>query len=260
MKAIVFLYYRAGSTFFESLTGKSWRLSQLKGDYSLATQQRQRLIDPFQLPTIPEVPSFDSGSPVRPTDSFSGPAVWMIHIGDWWGQLKSKDIPGPYDIDTPEKWGINDLLSLPGNDWKFISLVRDGRNQIESLRQMKGGIEEQRNNEDPEDYFKVLCKSYFNRASIISDCLVLPNYRMFRFEDLMSNPIETLDNMFEFLGLELDKEFCIQQLKEVQSFKTVHSSFGGLSKANQRWASWTTEEKEIFDEICSEVSKKLGYP
>ena len=263
-KVIFFLYYRSGSSIFRYLCGEEWvRLEQM-GLIEEANIKRQELIDsgkPFYLPTIPkETCSVKHGSDGIFKTDIQNNQAWITHIGDWWGQLPSNRIPMPYEDKTWTKWSKQDLQKLPG-DWNFVSLIRDGRNQIESLRNNKGGIEEKLNNQDSKDYFKVLCKAFRNRARLAIDCQELNNYTMFKFEDFISNPVSVMREMFIAADLSLNEEYCKSILKVVRQsdVEKAHSSFKDKSAVNQRWHNWSEEEILTFKEIAGKELEELGY-
>ena len=261
-RIIFFLYYRAGSTLFECLCNKPWRLAQVKGDYQEAFRLHKEWRDsgqPFYLPTNPLCISEDVSMPFM--DAFNlykdkPHYAYMMHVGDWWGQKCSNEIPEPFEDPTPQKWGPDELADLPELDtWKFIALVRDGRSQIESLRNMKGGIEEKRNNEDPVDYFKVLCKSFRNHARMLIESKKrFPNQmEIFHYVDLIKNPIRTVEQMFSVAGLQLNKEQVV-----IPEGKT-HSSFSSVSIIDNRFLNWTLTEQKIFNDIAGQELIELGY-
>lgn len=264
-RIIFFLYYRAGSTFFESLLGKEWRRLQSLGYIKEAADAwftHDSTGKPFYLPTIPPCPSSDIAVSVfgRDADPYSQFA-WTVHVGDWWGQLRSDDIPGPWDLYTTMRWGPDELRDLPDADWKFVSLIRDGRNQVESLYNFKGGIEEKLKNEDPIDYFRVLCKGFRNRARVALECeKQLSNYAIFRSEDLFSDTIPTVERMFNWVGLNLDKTYVQDRLDFLnsQNAQRIHSSFCDAN-FNCRWQGWPDWKRDTFQQIAGIELVELGY-
>lgn len=216
------------------------------------------------LPTVPEgshvIKEAVSDSEIHSQLSEGAHNVsWTVHVGDWWGLVKSEDIPGPYDLACPSRWSYEELLRFPKH-LKYVSLVRDGRNQIESLRNFKGGVEERLNKENPEDYFRVLCKGFRNRSRIALDNQSKnKNYRIFKYENLIQNPKLTCLNIFSFLGLTLDEARVEQNLgKMTKGVSGTHSSFGG-ERNEQRWTKWTSDEKSVFKQIAGNELIELGY-
>ena len=262
-RTIFFLYYRAGSTLIECICGKPWRIAQVQGNIEESNRlyhEWRASNQPFLFPTIERCVSEDIAIPITETMSQYKDEehfAYMTHIGDWWGDLRSDNIPLPYEGVTPNRWGPIEITAtiLDVTNWRFISLIRDGRNQIESLRKFKGGFEAQKMKEDPDDYFKVLCKGFRNRASIALDCqrLLFEQYKIFRFEDFIQDPIRITSDMFSFAGLTLNTS------KISLPTSGEHSSFGESSNYTDRWHSWTTQEKDIFKEIAGRELIALGY-
>lgn len=280
MRNILFiLSYRSGTNLWKFLNGK--QLVGFTASKNMATQRKSGPLinnnvpenyafkndwhgskNSFYLPTLPEK--------ICPCDLWTFTDVpqvpfdyhaWHGHTGDWWGFAKSKDIPEPYELETPTRFGPNDLRKY-GPDWTFIQLVRDGRNQIESLRKLPAGIEEQLNKEDPEDYFKVLCKGYRNRSRMAIDCnSQLDNFKLYYFEDFITDPVGQLKDMYTFAGLKLDEDFVKNAFDYTKAKRSIeqHSSFKTNKGMNNRWDSWTDKEKEIFYNIAGKELIEIGY-
>jgi hypothetical protein len=187
---------------------------------------------------------------------------WHTHIGDWWGDAKASGVPGPYDVETPVRFGPDELRALSGGNWKFVYVIRDGRNQMESLRNLPGGIEMEKHTADPKDYFLVLCKAFRNRARLAIDCRSqLDSFAIFRFEDFVSDYVRWMQNVYEYLDLSLDVGF-VQRAREIvlsSSAPRRHSSFGAQGDSNKRWLSWTPWERQVFKEIAGKELIELGY-
>lgn len=186
---------------------------------------------------------------------------WRIQHGDWWGAVPNhKAVPEPYEVDTPMRLGPEELAEL-GPGWRFIYFTRDGRNQIESLRNIPGGIEQEYHQANPTDYFQVLCKSYRNRAKIVSDNLKrFPNFKLVKFEDFVKNPVDTLADVYEFAGLTLDRNFAQRAYDLTIKSKAAsrHSSFKS-KKFQERWHAWNDWEKDTFEKIAGKQLRALGY-
>jgi hypothetical protein len=226
--------------------------------------------DSFWLPTVPEKTCpcenlLAEGQSIENSLSSSPPFnffAWHTQIGDWWGQCKSKEVPAPYEVNTPVRYGPDEIRSLPGNDWKVIYLVRDGRNQIASLINIFGGIEEQRYLSEPKDYFEVLCKAFRNRARLAVDCQnQLDNFKLFRFEDFIKNHQAIMKQMYNFAGLSINLKFikAAYKLTISKEIGKYHSSFPSKSKFSNRWENWSQWEKDTFYSIAGKELFELGY-
>jgi len=194
-----------------------------------------------------------------PIDQFS----WYVHMGDWWGVTETHhQVPGPYDLETFSRFSHKELTALPGDDWKFIYMIRDGRNQIESLFNIPDGYEADRLKKDADDFFLVMCKGWRNRARLALDCqALLPNYKLFKFENFIKDPVNILGEMLTFAGLELNTDLVSKSYKYLneQSYQSKHSSFAKNHDTNQRYHSWTDWQKEQFHDIAGKELIELGY-
>lgn len=246
MNIAFFLYYRAGSSLFHNLinsTGSS--------------------LDLHYLPTIPRNTyrvKYVSGPDLDLMKESKHPIAVSVHVGNWWGRLPSDNIPGPFESPSPMKWSRKELSKLTG-EWKFISLIRDGRNHIASLINKKESLEKALFEKDPEEYFRIECKAFRNRARVALDCSSWENYRIFRFEDLVQNPVGTITNMFSYFGLKKDKDYYSKVASSYFNPNKAnnHSSFSDNSKMNYRWHGWTPEQREVFNEIAGQELVDLGY-
>jgi len=195
---------------------------------------------------------------------------WYAHIGDWWGQCSGQEVSDPYDYATPTRLGPSELSSFEeetGHPWTVVALVRDGRNQIESLRRIKGGVEEEHiRRHGPEDYFIYLCKAWRNKMRMIIDGRSQrpDKYHIFHFEDLVRAPVPVVASMLRKGGFDP----CLSTLSATfdflvsQGLAKVHSSFdsaGSPEVHNSRHESWTDQEREIFHSICDREMRELGY-
>lgn len=274
-RKILFLFwYRSGSALWRFLSGKQFvnfhgKENGLVPLYNpeVSTQWVSTLsTNSFWLPTIPARTIPCEHIRIGRAEAFNAhgfPVIsWYAYTGDWWGDKPSCQVPEPYGVNTPVKYGPADLEDLPGDNWTIASLIRDGRNQIESLRSLAGGVEQEKQITDPHDYFRVLCKGFRNRARMAIDCCnQLSNFKIFRFEDFMSNHIKCMTSMYDHLELRLDSEFVERayELTVSSGARGRHSSFVLSKSLNQRWKSWTEQEIETFKQIAGKELIELGY-
>jgi hypothetical protein len=276
-KALFLLNYRGGSNLFSFLNG-------CPGIYSIQTKEdhfnpdiseEDRLVKSpgwqetptaYWMATVPPrtcISEHIYTYPIKDMIKLDLPlnlVAWQGNVGDWWGEVSShEEVPGPYDYKTFYRFSSDELSSLSG-DWRFIYLIRDGRNQIESFRNIRGGCEEQKLKEDAKDYFMVLCKGYRNRARVALDCQkALSNFKMFYFEDLVKDPISTMKSVYRFLDLEIDESHVKRALSySIAVVKPFHSSFNSTCTTS-RWHSWTDWEMETFNSIAGKELSELGY-
>jgi hypothetical protein len=183
------------------------------------------------------------------------------YMGDWWGQVNSsKDVPDPYDGECPTRWDHRSI-DLIGH-WNVVRLVRDPRGHIESLRRTPGESNNPHQVRDPFDYFLKQCKAARNRLRVAIDCRDrCKNYRIFKSEDLVSDPMGAIREMDAFADLHLDfDELSIVVAKERGSRAAdLHSTFKNSNGYNVRHASWTDEEVAAAERIFGLELRDLDY-
>lgn len=256
MKAIIFLHYRAGSSFFQHLAGLTPKFLRLPSE----------LITRPLLTTRPRIPVkyIDSGNlttVAKENNNFSNICI-LTHIGNWWGDLPPYLIPSPLSSPSPTKWSDVELRPFLYQGWKFVNLMRDGRNLIESTRQYKGGVEEEQVKIKGAQYFEELCLAFRNKARVAlhtQQALGKDNYKIFKFEDLMDQPLQFMNDIYRFcFKLPADDDMVRERLKQIRETKNNHSSFKG-SNMNKRYLSWTEEETQLFKRIARQEQRELGY-
>lgn len=253
---VFFLNYRGGSSLFRHALGDTPSFfPQLKAGPNL-------------LPCSPSCKVVHVGLPflIEELHKEDEDLAVMTHIGNWWGNLSSSQVPGPYDDDCPMKFSWEQLENLIKTnshiDYKFVYLIRDGRNQIESLRNLKGGCEEEFNKANSEDYFKALSLGWRNQAQIAIDCQInLPSqFKIYKFTDMMTNPTSFFLDLFSYLELVPDIDLILSRIQEMRAAKLdlSHSSFGN-DKDYNRWKKWTDEEKLFFKRHTTLLLNYLKY-
>ncbi|XP_020496765.1 carbohydrate sulfotransferase 6-like [Labrus bergylta] len=111
------------------------------------------------------------------------------------------------------------LLQDPSLDLRIIHLVRDPRAVLRSREALKKGLRrdntivlEHRNIPATDVQYQVMqeiCRSHVhihNRAILNPPPLLEGRYKMVRYEDVARNPIEEINAIYEFVGLELTPE------------------------------------------------------
>lgn len=183
------------------------------------------------------------------------------YIGDWWGQVSHSDeVPDPYDGECPTRWDCKSIDLI--RQWNVVRLVRDPRGHIESLRRTPGESANPHQVRDPFDYFLKQCKAARNRLRIAIDCrLRCENYRIFKSEDLVDDPMAVLREMDAFANLHLNfDELAIVIAKERSSRAAdLHSTFKNSNGYKVRHASWTDEEVVAAERIFGSELRDLDY-
>jgi hypothetical protein len=159
---------------------------------------------------------------------------------------------------------INDIQRLyPKN--KIILMYRDGRDVALSMDR-RG----HKNN------FATCCQYWLERCSLMQKIKSknMPNVITVKYEDLIDNPIETIESILNWLGLTpenlLDKyesELNPNVIKPPNEINGINHNNLRKWQVNQplyqssRWREdITPEQLQIFNYICGNLSKNLGYP
>ena len=183
------------------------------------------------------------------------------YMGDWWGQVDSSDaVPGPYDGEHPTRWDYNNIDLI--KDWKVIRLVRDPRSHIESVRNTSGEKANPHQIRDPFDYFVRQCKAMRNRLRVALDCESrCENYKIFKSEDLVDDPMSAIAAMDSFAELHLDlgKISEVLTIENASRAADLHSTFKNSSGYKSRHQNQTAKESEAIQSILGTELKELDY-
>lgn len=165
-------------------------------------------------------------------------------------QTRKADVAEAYSMRMPTTAGKAWFNSLGEGDWKFIYLLRDPRNRIESACAGNPAVREM--------VFRQECAVAKTSIPYLLEMMNDPRFKAFRFEDLVVNPLEALKKMFLFAGFKLNVEFYKKLIPKW--YKQSNSSFcdKGVG-ANERWLSWTPKEKEYFKKEVGSYLAKLSY-
>lgn len=175
-------------------------------------------------------------------------------------------------------------------DFKFINLVRDGRNQIASYKQRTiSGLERvgeivwlnkdrdiknwKMSKEREEALFHQVKKDchrfQFRARNTLEAVAKFDNYTILKYEDLVSDPRKTLKRIAKFTNIPLDIERMIKTIKTSppnSSYRTPierrGESFASQFKVEntlKRWTSLTQKEKEYLQDTIGQELIGLGY-
>jgi len=140
---------------------------------------------------------------------------------------------------------------LPGDDWKFVYLMRDQRGRVESRCKKAGG--------DRAAIFKEECAVSAAEMASVSEIMDDDNFLLLHFEDLVSDPMGTLAEVFRFVGFEMDAAFY-KRLAKLPAGKYSDSVYeDGGKGVSERWHSWTEEECNHFKVVAGEGLIRLGH-
>ncbi len=154
--------------------------------------------------------------------------------------------PEAYLWSPPASCSIDFYNNLPGDDWKFVYLIRDPRNRLESRVRRAVGKDTSKRSFIFKTEIEVAASEFDSISAIRND----PRFYILKFEDLISDPISTMEAVFKFCGFDIDKKAC----------QKIASSFGNISKRGAcRWEGWTKEEVVSFKKVLSLHLISFGY-
>jgi len=153
-------------------------------------------------------------------------------------------------------------------DAAFIGLVRNGLALCESF--IRRGWTAERVGE----MYQIVCNQ------IIEDSNELKNYKLIYFEDIVQHPMETLQEVYDFLGLEIEQvsKFRLQSKRVMSKEGERGYVFGGKQDRETHWfkfdslenylqkdvnenqiALLTPHDKEVFLQYARSSMEELGY-
>uniref|UniRef100_UPI0037E9B3BB carbohydrate sulfotransferase 6-like n=1 Tax=Semicossyphus pulcher TaxID=241346 RepID=UPI0037E9B3BB len=169
------------------------------------------------------------------------------------------------------------LFQDPSLDFRIIHLVRDPRAILLSRQKTMGALGrdntivlEQRSIPAAEVQFQVLqevCRGHVRineRAILKPPPFLKGRYKMVRYEDLAHNPLEEINEMYEFVGLEMTtqlKEWIYMltngKREDNHPFKVSPRNATDVSQA---WRSMLSHDKvKQVQEVCERAMSLLGY-
>ncbi|CAJ1057036.1 carbohydrate sulfotransferase 6 [Xyrichtys novacula] len=171
------------------------------------------------------------------------------------------------------------LLQDPHLDIRIIHLVRDPRAVLRSREAVAEGLArgsaivlEQKNIPAVELQYKVMqeiCRSHvrINERAILKPPPFLEGrYKMVRYEDVARNPLEEMNDIYEFVGLEMTPELgeWIYHVTHGRGKGSQREAFKITSRnaadVSQAWRSTLPHEKvKRIQEVCKGAMSLLGY-
>jgi hypothetical protein len=174
------------------------------------------------------------------------------------------DGPAEYDLDNLEiglEWNPEQIsyISSLTDKCTFFQLIRDGRNQVASLKALEEGYS---NSNWNLDHFKSIVLTFKYRAkSILERESLFENFHILKFEDLVFDPVVILSKIKFLAEVPLDYsaiEDTIKNISPNSSYWNVGELFE-RSDTNFRWKGLTVLERKVFHEIAGEELLRLGY-
>lgn len=142
-------------------------------------------------------------------------------------------------------------------DWKFVYLIRDPRNRIESiLERVNISFPDLNQRESVFEMYLEIEKRYMTS---VLQMLNHPQFKLVKVEDLIKNPVETIGQVLSFLDLSPDYQ-KLQDISILYSSSSHESPFKDNGENSSfRWKVWSKEEREKFFCSCGESLVSLGY-
>lgn len=174
----------------------------------------------------------------------------------------SKDSPLPFVLKTPHTDNL-DLLARLFPQSQFLFIIRDGRDVAESAARAFPW--------QPHEYWMNLWALGARRllSFIEKENKTPPNWKLIRYEELITEQSPVLANVFDFLGR--SSNFTWRDLQSLPMYGSSSSTLGdGPFKWEirpkpenfnpvGRWQLWNEGRKRAFKEIAGEELLKLGY-
>ncbi|XP_033988082.1 carbohydrate sulfotransferase 6 [Trematomus bernacchii] len=222
--------------------------------------------------------------PLTPRNQFSN-QTQCFKACDAQGLQGAKDACGSYshvvlkEVRFFELESLYPLLQDPNIDLRIIHLVRDPRAVVRSKEASANAfvydnsvVLEQRNVPPAEVQYQAMqeiCRSHVRiheRAILKAPPFLKGRYKMVRYEDVARNPLDEINAMYEFVGLEMT-----EQLQE-WIFKVTHGKGKGSKKdafeissrnaadVSQAWRTALPHSKvKRIQEVCKGAMSLLGY-
>jgi len=183
-----------------------------------------------------------------------------------------KDISKNLIIKEPTASGVSPILMKSFQDSKFIFLLRDGRDIIDSIIDTHRpgswtGGRTLKNKDERLTAIRNQCKdwNYFSEQNLLAYNNHNHNLRLLlKYEDLLENTLEELKKVYNFLDIPVSNDFLNNQIQKYD-FKKIPESQKGPGKFNRAaspglWKSnFDKEEQDLMNEMLQENLKKFNY-
>lgn len=164
--------------------------------------------------------------------------------------------------------GFADIVHLVHPGSKVLHIVRDPRTYIPSIMNHNNtsGLKSLGNKYLPFWLWRnsrTVAKPYRNQLftryaeywtvanQFIFDHAYMPNYHLFRFEDVFKPPHRDLEKLEDFVGLDMSNASG-----EITIERPLNQSEDDALPA---WADWADGQVMLVDELCGELMEQYGY-
>lgn len=144
---------------------------------------------------------------------------------------------------------------LPGNNWKFIYLLRNPMNWIESYINYFYKNNGQKTNDQ---VFENLCLQAKNKFECALENANNNRFYYLKFEDLIQFPLINIRELFRFLCLKPDILFFKKHIKDQTEF--INTGYDNTDSLNRYQNAWTVKKyKKFLDIFGLELLNKFNY-
>uniref|UniRef100_A0A3P9DUU8 Sulfotransferase n=1 Tax=Maylandia zebra TaxID=106582 RepID=A0A3P9DUU8_9CICH len=275
--------WRSGSSFLGQVFSHwhVWTKLQKNGARALRMAVRDLLRSVFQcdfsvmesyLPEYPNVSSLFMWSHSRalcsppicsltPRNQFSNQTLWVEQACDSYSHVVYKDVR-LFELES-----LYPLLQDSNLDLRIIHLVRDPRAVVDNAI-----VLEQKRIKEAEVQYQVMqeiCRSHVRineRAVLKPPPFLKGRYKLVRYEDMARNPLEEINAMYQFVGLEMTTELAtwIYKVTHGKGKGSIKEAFKITSRSatnvSQAWRTMLPYNKvRRIQEVCKGAMSLLGY-
>ncbi|CAI5668088.1 carbohydrate sulfotransferase 6 [Oreochromis niloticus] len=171
------------------------------------------------------------------------------------------------------------LLQDPNLDLRIIHLVRDPRGVMRSKEESAGFfvrdnaiVLEQKHINKTEIQYQIIqeiCRSHLRineRAVLNPPPFLKGRYKLVRYEDVTRNPLEEINALYQFVGLEMTTQLAtwIYKVTHGKGKGSANEAFKVTSRSaidvSQAWRTMLPHNKvKRVQEVCEEAMSYLGY-
>ncbi|CAI5668094.1 carbohydrate sulfotransferase 6 [Oreochromis niloticus] len=222
--------------------------------------------------------------PLTPRDQFSNQTLCLEKCGAE-GLQSVEQACNSYshvvykDVRLFELESLYPLLQDPNLDLRIIHLVRDPRAVVRSREESARAfvsdnaiVLEQKRIKEAEVQYQVMqeiCRSHVRineRAVVKPPPFLKGRYKLVRYEDMARNPLQEINAMYQFVGLEMTTQLAtwIYQVTHGKGKGSVKEAFKITSRSatnvSQAWRTMLPHNKvKRIQEVCKGAMSLLGY-
>jgi len=152
-----------------------------------------------------------------------------------------------FENEIPSLFSLPNLSKLNG-DLKFITIIRDGRNQIESWMNFRG--QKKPKSVEGDKPFIDMCEGWVKRAKHTKLLIENFNCKLVKFEDLIIDPKLCFYDIMSFIGLEPDNLY-LDSISDILNSEKTDDKI--------KWKNWNEWKLNTFYSIAEDEMKYFNY-